>query len=826
LRNIQFTDVSCARWSGRCGRLWRLTVGVVSLVCATLAWSTAPVEASPTGFVPITPVRALDTRSPKPQPFGPGAERVLSLSGIVPAGATGVALNVTAVAPTTSTYLTVWPGGRGRPLASNVNVVAGQTRPNAVLVGVSSNRSVSLFNFAGNTHVLVDVMGYFVGGFNGVTPTRLMDTRIGRGAGTFGPGVTAELRVGGVGGVPVGAAAVAVNITAVNATERTYLTAWPSGRTRPATSNVNTASAAAAPNMAVVALDRNGAMKLFNFAGRVDVLVDVMGWFDADSGYVAVGPNRLLDTRRGTCGFRLGAGETRTLAVTTKQNVTAVGLNVTAVNPSARTFLTVWPTGQKRPPTSNLNVAAGQTPTPNFVTVGVGTAGQVQIFNSSGTIDVIVDVVASFAGTTPTGSPTPCPTAPASGGSSVINPLAKLHRSVGTDTIATYVCRVPLSTTDSYYRQYGADRLVISPADVSNLGNTEVAPFFRSMSRGRYQTNFIPAGFIDLNNTDGPSDCFFKAARITGAPFTNMVVSDNAGNINENFIWGFGSGGKVSSDASRHGLHLINPPSATLRGSFVTGTSIVAWRHPEMMTHEVGHTLLWPHSHRSARNEYDNPLDLMSGAQCSLNGGRRRCRTLAYNRLTAGWINDNEVDMHRSGTRTVTLVGPDQNGIALLAALSGDPNLFVTLEARPGSGPDAGLESPGVAIHVIDQRVSSCRDGISAVAQALGACPFRRQGQAVGRGNTFDHVLSPGRSITLNGLTITVGAATANGYVVTVTGTFDHNSFAWPITLSSVIETLDQPVITERTITEYGPDTNGDGTPDWERRIIHTALTR
>lgn len=797
-----------------------LLVAVATFIGPSL--SAQPAQASQPGFRPITPVRALDTRLPQSEAFGPGAERSLSLADIVPSGATGVALNVTAVAPSAATFLTVWPSGRSRPVASNVNVSARETRPNAVIVGVGDNRSVSLFNFAGSTHVLVDVMGYFVGGFNGVTPTRVMDTRIGKGATTLGPGMIADLRVGGTAGVPVDAAAVAINITAVNATAPTYLTAWPAGRPQPATSNVNAATAAPVPNMAVVALDRQGAMSLFNAAGRVDVIVDVMGWFDTASGFTAVGPNRLLDTRIGTCGFRLGAGETRTLTVTAASDVGSVALNVTAADPTAGTFLTVWPAGQQRPATSNVNVAARQSPTPNFVLVGVGAAGQVQIYNESGAIDVVVDIFATFFGTTPAGTRTPCtteipPPDRPTGGSAALNPLAALHRAVGTDTIATYVCRVPLATTNSYYRQYGSDRVAVSPSDLAALGNTQVSPLYRTMSRGRYLANFVPVAFFDLGVDEGPHECLSRAIEKTGPPFTNVFVTDDADSPRFGCCGGgFAGPGIIYSNNSRNGRHLIDPPSITARGGWVDPSNLRARAPfgPFVLAHELGHTLHWPHSYRIPENEYDNPVDFMSGKACLLPAGAPACHTLAFNRFLTGWIDDHQIEIHQSGSRTVELVGPAGEGIAFLAALSSDPNLFVTLEARPPAATPFG--DPGVAVHVIDQRTSGCP------SWGLGACPSidRRQGQAVGRSRSFDHVIAPGGTITFNGLTITVDRTTSSGYVVTVSGTFDGAGFAWPTSSTTVITEGEHLTAVGHPITEYGPDDDGDGVPDWVRRLL------
>src|SRR5439155_269772 len=69
----------------------------------------------------------------------------------------------------------------------------------------------------------------------------------------------------------------------------------------------------------------------------------------------------------------------------------AVTLNVTATNPTAGGYLTVFPHGQSRPTASNLNFTAGQT-IPNLVTVPVGADGKVDFYNFLGTTDVVADV--------------------------------------------------------------------------------------------------------------------------------------------------------------------------------------------------------------------------------------------------------------------------------------------------------------------------------------------------------------------------------------------------------------------------------------------------
>ena len=72
-----------------------------------------------------------------------------------------VVLNVTAVNPTGNSYLTVFPDGAGQPLASDLNFSAGQTVPNLVVVRVGSNGVVDIFNAAGATDVIADVVGWY-----------------------------------------------------------------------------------------------------------------------------------------------------------------------------------------------------------------------------------------------------------------------------------------------------------------------------------------------------------------------------------------------------------------------------------------------------------------------------------------------------------------------------------------------------------------------------------------------------------------------------------------------------------------------------------------
>ena len=66
--------------------------------------------------------------------------------GSVPANATAVIANVTAVDPTAWGFLSVWPAGAAQPVASNLNFLAGQTVPNLVMMKLGAGGAISIAN--------------------------------------------------------------------------------------------------------------------------------------------------------------------------------------------------------------------------------------------------------------------------------------------------------------------------------------------------------------------------------------------------------------------------------------------------------------------------------------------------------------------------------------------------------------------------------------------------------------------------------------------------------------------------------------------------------
>jgi hypothetical protein len=198
-----------------------------------------------------------------------------------------VVLNVTVVEAGAAGFATVFPCGQAVPTASNLNFAAGQTIPNAVVSKVGAGGKVCVFSSA-DAHVLVDVNGSFpsVSDYVSLVPARLLDSRgpgltvdgLLSGGGRVAAGSTTEVVVAGRGGVPVGAGAVVLNVTVVEAGAAGFATVFPCGQAVPTASNLNFAAGQTIPNAVVSKVGAGGKVCVFSSADA-HVLVDVNGSF-------------------------------------------------------------------------------------------------------------------------------------------------------------------------------------------------------------------------------------------------------------------------------------------------------------------------------------------------------------------------------------------------------------------------------------------------------------------------------------------------------------------------------------------------------------------
>ena len=249
-----------------------------------------------------------------------------------------------------------------------------------------------------------NVLGFqtVAGGFTGVTPYRLVDTR---GANLGLNCASGTLQVAGVAGsgISQSAASVALNVTVVNPKAAGYLTIYPSDASIPTASNVNyTAGQTVANNVVVkVSGDGAGTVTLFANAGCPDVIVDVVGSFSggtpAGGGFTGITPFRAYDSRNGD-GCLNGQRPIAVQSVVPGIPGTAVAaaFNITVVTPKAAGYVTAFPSGAGRPNVSTLNYVAGQV-VPNGTLLKLGNSGQITLFANAGCPDVVVDVVGWFA---------------------------------------------------------------------------------------------------------------------------------------------------------------------------------------------------------------------------------------------------------------------------------------------------------------------------------------------------------------------------------------------------------------------------------------------
>jgi hypothetical protein len=401
------------------------------LTTASSARAAALDESAFGEFTPLTPARILDTRhgTGRGGVAGPlGADtafdvQVTGQGGVAPTGVSAVVLNATVTQPTRASYLTIWPTGISRPVISNLNYTAGQTVPNLVTVAVGQAGKVSVYNFAGSTHVVFDVVGFYAGAsgpagsrFHPTDPYRLFDTRHGNhqvAAGPLGANGVLRFDVSGEGELPAsGVTAIVVNVTVTDPTRSSFLTVYPDDvGTLPLASNLNFVAGQTVPNLVVVRVPPSGVVDFYNLAGSVHVLADVVGYYDDDrtteaGRFVPVAPTRTLDTRQHD--DPVGPDSWFWIEMAGWDGIPSSGagavvVNTTVTGPTAPSYLTVFPDDLcDIPLASNLNFEAGQT-VPNLVVVRLSgstdcanDAGAIDVYNFDGDVHVLIDVFGYF----------------------------------------------------------------------------------------------------------------------------------------------------------------------------------------------------------------------------------------------------------------------------------------------------------------------------------------------------------------------------------------------------------------------------------------------
>ena len=342
--------------------------------------------------------------------------------------------------------------------------------------------------------------------------------------------------------------------------------------------------------------------------------------------------------------------------------------------------------------------------------------------------------------------------------------------SLGRDIWDVWLCDTPSGRL--FYEDRDAR---FNPANYANAFRQRVAPWFDWQSGGAYEPVFRPAGVVRAPGAE-PEACTDAVAEATSRNDADgaLIVSARQ-ELSEEGAVGYGWCGLYSRRSWPEN-----------RRSVVVYAD--AYKAPNVVAHELGHALCWPHSFTgSSLNDdgsvwqYDNPMDQMSWAWADLpdessGSGTLTVGTIAFNRYAAGWIDAGEVAIHRPGTtRDYRLAPPGESGTQLLVLAdpgTGTDGVLAALGARKrGAGGssrhDSGLGDDGIEIYWIDQTAQGCDmpdrgtcHGLERRTVPVDSVPF-------GTG----HVINEGGSFwVISGYEVSVGeySSNSNTYPVSV----------------------------------------------------------
>jgi hypothetical protein len=374
-----------------------LAAGLVGLGLVGSVGQAAAEEPAGLGYDAAEPVRVLDTRDS--MPVSARGSVSFDLAGRVPAGTTAVVLNVTAVSPTSATYITAHDRWTPRPGVSNLNVRPLEVRSNEATVVVDQDRPwVTLYNHNGNVHLVADLVGYYStsadGYFTNVTPQRMFDTRTHDTRIPAGGVISAPLD----GRVPADATAVVVNVTAFQPSTNTFLAVDGGWYPSLDTSVVNARLGEVTANKAIVGIEPGERyLSVRNNAGWTDAFVDLLGYYSADGdAFHPIDPVRAFDSRESISLTHRG---TRRVALdhVLPAGADTASFNLTGIAEYGNvTHLTAYQAGTTRPATSTLNLYSLQVAS-NQTVVPLGVERAIDLYNHVNYPNAVIDIFGYFA---------------------------------------------------------------------------------------------------------------------------------------------------------------------------------------------------------------------------------------------------------------------------------------------------------------------------------------------------------------------------------------------------------------------------------------------
>jgi len=319
--------------------------------------------------------------------------KVVGLGGVPASGVVDVALSVVSVDSTAASSFTVFPHGGPRPASPQLSWVKAQRVNNLVWVRVGSGGAVDVTNATGTSHLVVDVEGYYTSASGSgdvvaaVNGTKLFDSRP-----TKSPvpanGVQ-TVQVTGHAGVPSGATAALVQLTAVRPGQRDYVRAWAAGAARPKSYALYAPKGAMTSATAVVPLSSSGALSISPLFAT-HLVVTIEGWFIPAPSPPTTGVTSLVTPAKRLVRLSLAAGATKTVALSKPSGMDSALITISASG-QAGSYVSVWPAGQRTPPVATLSLGSGWVRTSRLTPLG--TNNSLSIHNAGrATIQILVDL--------------------------------------------------------------------------------------------------------------------------------------------------------------------------------------------------------------------------------------------------------------------------------------------------------------------------------------------------------------------------------------------------------------------------------------------------
>jgi GH25 family lysozyme M1 (1,4-beta-N-acetylmuramidase) len=352
-------------------------------------------------YVGVDPIRFVDTRSGLGAHSGRTSKLTVSVPTQVPADATGAVLNVSVITPTHTGFLRAAAAG-AQPTTTALNFATGQSVTGLVVTAMDAQRRVTLTLYTSSSQLAVDLIGYYTaasgsgGHYVPLTPVRFVDTRAGKG--TTSGARTGDVTVQVPQSVPADAVGVVLDVSVVEPTGPGYLRIAPAG-TSPTTTALNYGGG---QSVTALAMTRTSNRSLtVSIAGNPTQLVlDVVGFYDARSSssstYVAITPQRFLDTRGGMGATGPGSGPvTVSLPSSVPASATGVVVDISVIDAAGKGYVRLSAPGTT-PATTSLNFVPGMNTTGLAITAI--RSGQLTLTVYGATVQLVADVVGYHAG--------------------------------------------------------------------------------------------------------------------------------------------------------------------------------------------------------------------------------------------------------------------------------------------------------------------------------------------------------------------------------------------------------------------------------------------